>query len=55
MHQLQLFDLIRAEVKKQLNAYIVTPLLQNMDQYIVPASLHDDQGIMGCIKLALNA
>ena len=55
MHQLQLFDLIRAEVKKQLNDYIVTPLLQNMEHYIVPASLHDDQGIMGCIKLALKA
>ena len=55
MHQMQLFDLIRAEVKKQLNDYVVTPLLQNMDHYIVPASLHDDQGIMGCIKLAINA
>ena len=55
MHQLQLFDMIRREVKKQLNDYIVTPLLQNMDQYIVPASLNDDQGIMGCIKLAIDA
>ena len=55
MHQLQLFDMIRREVKKQLNDYIVTPLLQNMDQYIVPASLNDDQGIMGCIKLAIEA
>ena len=26
-----------------------------MDQYIVPASLHDDQGIMGAIRLGLNA
>ena len=26
-----------------------------MDNYIVPASLHDDQGIMGCIKLGLDA
>ena len=55
MHQLQLFDLIRAEVKKQLNDYVITPLLQNMYHYIVPASLHDDQGIMGCIKLAIDA
>jgi fructokinase len=23
-----------------------------MDNYIVPASLNDDQGIMGCIQLA---
>ena len=26
-----------------------------MDNYIVPASLKDNQGIMGCIKLGLNA
>lgn len=55
MHQTQLFELIRIEVKKQLNDYVITPLLQNIDHYIVPASLNDDQGIMGCIKLAIDA
>lgn len=55
MHQMQLFPLIREEVKKQLNGYLDTAQLRDMDHYIVPASLHDDQGIMGAIKLAMVA
>ncbi len=55
MHQLQLFPLIRDEVTRQLSGYIKAPLLNDMDLYIVPASLNDDQGIMGCIKLAKDA
>ena len=55
MHQEALFPLIRAKVPEILNGYIETKELQDMDSYIVPASLHDDQGIMGCIRLALNA
>ncbi|HWT26575.1 MAG TPA: ROK family protein, partial [Mobilitalea sp.] len=57
MHQKQLFPLIREQVTKLLNGYIITPELKSMDSYIVPASLKDNQGIMGCIqlaKLALN-
>ncbi|MDF2870112.1 MAG: hypothetical protein K0R05_1687 [Anaerocolumna sp.] len=53
MHQTQLFPLIREQVKAQLNGYVKTALLDDMDNYIVPAALNDDQGIMGCIKLAL--
>ncbi len=52
MHQEQLFPLIRKEVKRLLNGYIKTQQLEKMDQYIVPASLNDNQGIMGCIRLA---
>ena len=26
-----------------------------MDHYIVPASLHDNQGIMGCLELGRRA
>lgn len=55
MHQLQLFPKVRAQVLTQLNGYLHTKELQNIDDYIVPASLHDDQGIMGCIKLAIDA
>ena len=55
MHQEQLFPMIRQKVKEMLNGYIKTKELEDMDSYIVPASLHDDQGIMGCIKLGLNA
>jgi fructokinase len=55
MHQEHLFPMIRQKVKDMLNGYIKTKELEDMDNYIVPASLHDDQGIMGCIKLGLNA
>ena len=55
MHQNQLFDKIRHEVRSMLNGYINSPLLDSLETYIVPASLGDDQGIMGCIKLACDA
>ncbi len=55
MHQLQLFPMIRKYVAEMLNGYIKTKELQNMDQYIVSASLKDDQGIMGCLELARRA
>ena len=55
MHQTQLFPLIREEVKKQLNGYIKTKELEEIEQYIVPASLNDNQGILGCLKLAIDA
>lgn len=55
MHQTQLFPMIREEVKKQLNGYLHTEQLDDLEHYIVPASLHDDQGIMGAIKLAMIA
>jgi fructokinase len=52
MHQEQLFPLIRIEVKRLLNGYLNTKEINDMEHYIVPASLNDDQGIMGCIQLA---
>lgn len=52
MHQEQLFPLIRNKVKELLNGYVKTPELENLDDYIVPAALNDNQGIMGCIQLA---
>ena len=54
MHQEQLFMLIRSETEKQLNGYIRDQLPKDLSDYIVPASLNDDQGIMGCIKLAID-
>lgn len=51
MHQEQLFPLIRHYVKDILNGYIKTKELEQMDSYIVPASLQDNQGIMGCLEL----
>ncbi|MCR5120544.1 MAG: ROK family protein [Lachnospiraceae bacterium] len=55
MHRTFLFDMIRQETKKQLNSYVKTALLDDLNNYIVPASLNDDQGILGCIKLAMEA
>ena len=53
MHQTHLFPMIREQVISLINGYLKTPLLEDIDNYIVPAALNDDQGIMGCIKLAL--
>lgn len=55
MHQQQLFPLIRKKVLEQLNGYLITKELADIDNYIVPASLNDDQGIMGAVKLAIDA
>ena len=55
MHQQKLFPMIRSKVSNYLNGYIKTGELKDMDHYIIPAGLHDDQGIMGAIKLAMDA
>lgn len=55
MHQKQLFPLIRDKVVKLLGGYINTKEIRNIEEYIVPCSLNDDQGIMGCIELAKMA
>lgn len=54
MHQEQLFPLIRQKVLELLAGYIKTPELESIDTYIVPSSLNDNQGIMGCIQLAVE-
>ena len=55
MHQEQLFPKIRRYVKKMMNGYIKTKEMADLDHYIVPASLHDDQGIMGALELGRRA
>ena len=55
MHQEQLFPLIRRQVKEMVGGYLSTPELEDLEHYIVPASLGGGQGIMGCIKLGLDA
>lgn len=54
MHQEILFPLIREEVKKINNGYLVTKEMDNLDEYIVPASLNDNQGLMGALQLGLD-
>lgn len=53
MHQDFLFDMIRKKVI-ELNAnYIETKELNNIDDYIVPCSLNDEQGVLGAMYLTL--
>ncbi|MBD5460511.1 MAG: ROK family protein [Lachnospiraceae bacterium] len=55
MHQTQLYPMIREKYRELLAGYIKTKELEDLDSYIVPYSLGDDQGIMGCLQLALLA
>ena len=55
MHQSRLFLLIRDKFREKMAGYINTTELSDLDSYIVPASLHDDQGILGAIKLAMDS
>lgn len=50
-HQEQIFSLVRKKVQELLNGYLNTKELKDIDNYIVPASLDGNQGIMGCIQL----
>ena len=54
MHQEQLFPLIRQKVKNKINNYLITKELENMDEYIVPCSLNDKQGILGSFKIGYD-
>ena len=55
MHRKELFPLIRKYVKEFIAGYVTTKELDDMDNYIVSASLNDDQGIMGCLVLGRDA
>ncbi len=55
MKQTQLLPLIHEEFKHQMAGYIQTKEIDEMEQFIVLASLNDDQGILGAIRLGVNA
>ena len=55
MHKSVLFPLIREAVSSMLSGYLVTRELKDMDNYIVPASLDDEQGIKGWLVLGRDA
>ncbi len=55
MSQAQLFPLIRKYVLENINNYIDTKELHNINSLISPAALNGNQGIMGALKLAENA
>ena len=54
MHQEMLFPLIRKKVAEKINKYLETKELANLDDYIVPCSLNDKQGILGSFKIGLD-
>ena len=54
MHQEQLFPLIRKKVLGKINKYIITKELENIDNYIVPNSLNDKEGVLGSFKIGLD-
>ncbi len=55
MHQERLFPMVRKKVTKMLNGYLNTKELKDMDNYIVPNSLSDNQGILGAMELGRQA
>lgn len=56
MHQEKLFGMVRSKAADMLGGYIPHDmLLHSMDEYIVPPALGEDPGIMGAIKLGLDA
>ena len=54
-HQEQMMPLIRKEVLRQMGGYIQGKGMADLDSYIVLPSLNDNQGILGALKLAMDA
>ena len=54
MHEQTLYPLIRKKVAEKINKYVVTKESKNLDDYIVPCSLRDQQGILGSFKIGLD-
>lgn len=55
MKQKQLFPLVRKYFAHMMAGYVRTKELEDLDFYIVPCSLNDNQGIMGCLQLAVRS
>ncbi len=55
MHQDCLLPLVRREVSRQVNGYIRGKGMDDLEHYIVGVSLNDNQGVMGAVKLAMDA
>jgi len=51
MHQTHLLKKVHEQFELLNNNYIAVPPVET---YIVTPSLNDDQGIIGCLALALN-
>lgn len=55
MHQRQLFPLIREKVSRNLNGYVASSVLDDLDTYIVPPGLGDNAGLAGSLALGIEA
>lgn len=55
MHQEQLLPLVRKKVDEMLGGYLKTPELSDLESYLVLPSLQDNQGILGALKLGMDA
>jgi fructokinase len=56
MQRIGLFQIVRRNVQQVLNGYLqVRTILEQIDQYIVPAALGDRAGVLGAIALAKMA
>ena len=55
MHQQQLFPLVRKKLLEKINGYVKGRELADIDNYVVGASLNENQGVLGAIQLAVLA
>lgn len=55
MKQAKLYPMIRSKSLTLLNGYVQSPLLDAIDQYIVPPGLGDNAGLCGAFALAKGA
>ncbi|MNC80185.1 putative fructokinase [compost metagenome] len=56
MQQAQLFEMIRDEVRRNLNGYVSSEVLLNhLDSYIVPPGLGNRAGLVGALALGAEA
>lgn len=54
-HAPKLMARVRAKVLEQINGYLATPELTDIDGYIVPPACGGDQGVLGAIALGAQA
>lgn len=56
MHNLDLFPMIRQNLRECLNGYVQSPdILESIETYLVPPLLGDDAGVLGGLVLAERA
>lgn len=55
MKQESLLPLVRQQVAQMVNGYVRCKAIADLESYIVAPSLDDNQGVLGCLKLALDA